>query len=159
MKMKRCAVLALSATLAVAMWATTVTTNDAAAWHVIPIPPVFVPPVIIPPVPVPAPIPPISPKPGPVGPVGGGGGAALAGGAAVVAGGLAVLTGAIVWCANNQPERDWRRDTWVDGRSDANPSYTPREEGCVVRKKKKVHHHRRHRRTAPAAASIWKYGK
>lgn len=63
------------------------------------------------------------------------GGSAAGGG--VVAGGIAVAAVAIVWCANNQPKRNMRRDTWVDGRHDVYPKHNPRAQGCVVRGKAK----------------------
>lgn len=67
--------------------------------------------------------------------------AAAAAGGGVAAGtvatgvGIGVLAGAVVWCGFNQPKRNWRRDTWVDGRHDVIPSYKPRKYGCIVKKK------------------------
>lgn len=70
--------------------------------------------------------------------VGGGGAASGASvGVAVVGGGLVVLTAAIVWCANNQPKRNMRRDIWVDGRHDVYPTHNSRAEGCVVKGQEK----------------------
>lgn len=62
-----------------------------------------------------------------------------AAGATAVGVGQGALAVAIVWCAANQPKRNWRRDTWVDNRArlDYDGTYNAREDGCVVKKKKK----------------------
>lgn len=61
--------------------------------------------------------------------------AAVGGGAAgaVVAGCIGAVGLAVLWCALNQPNRDMRHDTWVDGRADAKPSYKPRKYGCLFK--------------------------
>lgn len=71
-----------------------------------------------------------------------------AAGAAATGAGIGFVAGAAVWCGLNQPKRNWRRDTWVDGRADVYPSYKPREDGCIWRKKK-------HRRRGDPIAVRW----
>lgn len=67
------------------------------------------------------------------------GGKALAGGAAAVGAGMGFVTGAIAWCGANQPKRNLKRDTFVDGRHDVYPTYNSRKTGCIFKDPKKPH--------------------
>lgn len=64
----------------------------------------------------------------------GGGGSAIAAGTWAVGGFVAGVGAAALWCGLNQPKRNWRRDVWVDGRADVNPTYTPRPDGCLFKR-------------------------
>lgn len=55
-------------------------------------------------------------------------------GAAAVGGFIGVVAVATVWCGLNQPKRNWKRDTYVDGRHDTYPTNNYRKTGCIVRK-------------------------
>lgn len=57
------------------------------------------------------------------------GGSAGAGASAAIAGGL-VVAALIVIDVKHRFRCSWRRSTWVDGRSDATPSYKPWRDEC-----------------------------
>lgn len=65
------------------------------------------------------------------------GGSSLTGGAAVVGTGIEIVGAAVIWCGLNQPKRNLRRDTFVDGRHDVYPTYNSRKTGCIFKDPKK----------------------